>query len=239
MVVRCVPTGFDREGIVCLQVGRVFGLYPNTKDLRPRSFRQALELTARSRLWVLNRRSRLSGRSGVIPDECDRLVERRPARPSVTHRDVLVNDRHATEEDVPVPGVTEPARRSCETCDHAICGQLCSPSARRSSMTVCRYMPTSAHRVGPGRGRHSRTGRRARRTSPSSRERPLTRLPVRFRRGQLGAGEEKLNFGVKRKQLRVKVLGEGIGLRGDDLEGGLHEEHWITFEEAEDFKQAL
>src|SRR5262249_50636974 len=33
--------------------------------------------------------------------------------------------------------------------DHAICRQLCSPSARSSSMTVCRYMPTSAHWGGP------------------------------------------------------------------------------------------
>src|SRR6267154_687131 len=34
------------------------------------------------------------------------------------------------------------------TCDHAICGQQCSPSARSGSMTVCRYMPTSAQ-LGP------------------------------------------------------------------------------------------
>src|SRR5262249_61238475 len=33
--------------------------------------------------------------------------------------------------------------------DHAICRQLCSPSPRSSSMTVCRYMPTSAHWGGP------------------------------------------------------------------------------------------
>jgi hypothetical protein len=58
MVVRCVPSGFDREGIVCLQVSRVFGLYPNTKDLRPRSFRQALELTARS--WMPTRHAHSS-----------------------------------------------------------------------------------------------------------------------------------------------------------------------------------
>src|SRR5262245_52748915 len=31
------------------------------------------------------------------------------------------------------------------TCDHAICGQLCKPSARSSSMTVWRYIPRSAH----------------------------------------------------------------------------------------------
>ena len=31
------------------------------------------------------------------------------------------------------------------TCDHAICGQLCSPSARSSSMTFCRNMPASDH----------------------------------------------------------------------------------------------
>ena len=37
-------------------------------------------------------------------DKCDRLVERRPARPNVTHRDVLVPDRHATKEDEPVRG---------------------------------------------------------------------------------------------------------------------------------------
>jgi hypothetical protein len=37
-------------------------------------------------------------------DKCDRLVERCPARPNVTHRDVLVPDRHATEEDEPVRG---------------------------------------------------------------------------------------------------------------------------------------
>src|SRR5262245_28716070 len=40
----------------------------------------------------------------LILDERDRLVERRPARMGVTHRDVLEPDRHATEEDEPVPG---------------------------------------------------------------------------------------------------------------------------------------
>src|SRR5262245_61231746 len=38
----------------------------------------------------------------LILDERDRLVERRPARTGVTHRDVLEPDRHATEEDEPV-----------------------------------------------------------------------------------------------------------------------------------------
>jgi hypothetical protein len=37
-------------------------------------------------------------------DERDRLVERRPARTGVTHRDVLEPDRHAREEDEPVRG---------------------------------------------------------------------------------------------------------------------------------------
>ena len=49
------------------------------------------------------------------------------------------------------PGLDElvPSRYWCAAAagpySHAICGQLCSPSARSSSMTVCRYMPTSAH----------------------------------------------------------------------------------------------
>src|SRR5262249_49756622 len=38
----------------------------------------------------------------LILDERDRLVERRPARRGVQHRDVLEPDRHATEEDEPV-----------------------------------------------------------------------------------------------------------------------------------------
>ena len=41
---------------------------------------------------------------GLTVDERDRLVERRPARTSGTHRDVLVADRHATKEDEPVRG---------------------------------------------------------------------------------------------------------------------------------------
>src|SRR5262249_35068638 len=100
--------------------------------------------------WIASREPRVMSttRADAIAvltvDECDRLVERRPARPSVTHRDVLIPDRHATEEDDSSGG-----DRTCatvlRTCDHAICGQLCSPSARSSSMTVCRYMPTSAH----------------------------------------------------------------------------------------------
>jgi hypothetical protein len=40
----------------------------------------------------------------LILDERDCLVERRPARMGVTHRDVLEPDRHATEEDEPVRG---------------------------------------------------------------------------------------------------------------------------------------
>src|SRR5262245_4652972 len=84
----------------------------------------------------------------LILDERDRLVERRPARTGVTHRDVLEPDRHATEEDEPVRGDTISATVLRYT-EHAICRQLCSPSARSSSMTDCRYMPTSAHWGGP------------------------------------------------------------------------------------------
>src|SRR6516165_9278940 len=40
----------------------------------------------------------------LILDERDRLVERRPARRGMQHRDVLEPDRHATEEDEPVRG---------------------------------------------------------------------------------------------------------------------------------------
>src|SRR5262245_51148967 len=36
---------------------------------------------------------------GLTLDERDRLVERRPARTDVRHREVLVPDRHAAEED--------------------------------------------------------------------------------------------------------------------------------------------
>ena len=56
--------------------------------------------------------------------------------------------------------------------------------------------------------------------------------------GHLDADEEKLNLGVKREQSPVKIRGKGVGLRSDDLEGGLDEEYGIVFEEAEDFKQA-
>ena len=48
----------------------------------------------------------------------------------VTHRGVLVPDRHAAVEDEPVRRETG-TPRSSRTRDHAICGQLCSPSARR------------------------------------------------------------------------------------------------------------
>src|SRR5262252_6992137 len=88
--------------------------------------------------------SRLPGSEQLTADERDRLVERGAARTGVTHRGVLVPDRHAAEEDEPSEGDRISATVS-RTCDHAICGQLCSPSARSSSMTVCRYMPTSAH----------------------------------------------------------------------------------------------
>ena len=54
---------------------------------------------------------------------------------------------------------------STVVCDHAICGQLSSPSARSSTMTVCRYMPRSAHWVGPCSGRCSRTVRPGRRSN--------------------------------------------------------------------------
>ena len=60
--------------------------------------------------WIASRQPRVmpTTRADAIAvltvDECDRLVQRRPARPSVTHRDVLVPDRHATEEDEAVQG---------------------------------------------------------------------------------------------------------------------------------------
>src|SRR5215472_10673638 len=40
----------------------------------------------------------------LTADERDRLVERGAARTGVTHRGVLVPDRHAAEEDEPVRG---------------------------------------------------------------------------------------------------------------------------------------
>ena len=40
----------------------------------------------------------------LTADERDRLVERGPAGAGVTHRGVLVPDRHAAVEDVPVRG---------------------------------------------------------------------------------------------------------------------------------------
>jgi hypothetical protein len=49
-------------------------------------------------------RSRLPGSEQLTADERDRLVERGAARTGVTHRGVLVTDRHAAEEDEPVGG---------------------------------------------------------------------------------------------------------------------------------------
>jgi hypothetical protein len=49
-------------------------------------------------------RGRSTPGPGLTLDERDRLVEWRPARTGVTHRDVLVPDRHATEEDEAVRG---------------------------------------------------------------------------------------------------------------------------------------
>src|SRR4029079_711245 len=43
----------------------------------------------------------LAGNEHLVVDERDRLVERCPARTDVTHRGVLVPDRHPTEEDQP------------------------------------------------------------------------------------------------------------------------------------------
>jgi hypothetical protein len=40
----------------------------------------------------------------LTADELDRLVERGAARTGVTHRGVLVSNRHAAEEDEPVRG---------------------------------------------------------------------------------------------------------------------------------------
>src|SRR6516164_2724612 len=45
-----------------------------------------------------------SGSEQLTADERDRLVERGAARTGVTHRGVLVPDRHAAEEDEPVRG---------------------------------------------------------------------------------------------------------------------------------------
>ena len=44
------------------------------------------------------------GSEQLTADERDRLVERGAARTGVTHRGVLVPDRHAAEEDEPVRG---------------------------------------------------------------------------------------------------------------------------------------
>jgi hypothetical protein len=41
--------------------------------------------------------------------------------------------------------------------------------------------------------------------------------------------------GTSRKQMPVKIGGEGISLWSDDLKGGLDEEYGIVFEEAKDF----
>jgi hypothetical protein len=46
----------------------------------------------------------VSERKQLTADERDRLVERGAARTGVTHRGVLVPDRHAAEEDEPVRG---------------------------------------------------------------------------------------------------------------------------------------
>ena|SRR6266404_3926188 len=46
----------------------------------------------------------LPGSEQLTGDERDRLVERGAARTGVTHRGVLVTDRHAAEEDEPVRG---------------------------------------------------------------------------------------------------------------------------------------
>jgi hypothetical protein len=48
--------------------------------------------------------SRLPGREQLTADERDRLVERGAARTDVTHRGVLVPNRHAAEEDEIVRG---------------------------------------------------------------------------------------------------------------------------------------
>src|SRR5215469_4538351 len=65
------------------------------------------------------------------------------------------------------------------TCDHAICGQLCSPSARSSSMTVCRYMPTSAHWGRPmSRVDVAEQGGGRAETLPVADGRPLARFQV-------------------------------------------------------------
>src|SRR6516164_7935315 len=48
--------------------------------------------------------SRLPGSEQLTADERDRLVERGAARTGVTHRGVLVPDRHAAEEDEPLRG---------------------------------------------------------------------------------------------------------------------------------------
>src|SRR5258708_37536589 len=67
------------------------------------------------------------------------------------------------------------------TCDHAIYGQLCSPSARSSSMTVCRYMPTSAHW---GRLDVAEQGGGRAETVPVGDGRPLARFPVLARNAE-------------------------------------------------------
>jgi hypothetical protein len=46
----------------------------------------------------------IPGSEQLTVDERDRLVERGAARTDVTHRGVLVTDRHAAEEDAPIRG---------------------------------------------------------------------------------------------------------------------------------------
>jgi len=50
-------------------------------------------------IWAL-----IPGSEQLTVDERDRLVERGAARTDVTHRGVLVPDRHSAEEDEPVRG---------------------------------------------------------------------------------------------------------------------------------------
>src|SRR5262245_60133232 len=69
--------------------------------------------------------------------------------------------------------------------DHAIWVQLCNPSARSSSMTVCRYIPTSAH---CGRRRVAvdvaEQGSGRLEAIPVRGSGPLTRLPVLTRNAE-------------------------------------------------------
>src|SRR5215468_2139866 len=99
-------------------------------------------------------------------DERDNLLERGAAPTGVTHRRVLVSDRHAAEEDGPIRGDRTSATVS-RTCDHAICGQHELDWTAGGSHARRAPSPSRTRR-GSGRWRRSEiTGGKARTFSPS------------------------------------------------------------------------